>query len=76
MAPKSTSRGTPKPTVAAPDEGGTVRPHPAWADLDAAGRVEAYEATLRARAIEAAPEPDGLSTTARSILARIDRAEP
>jgi hypothetical protein len=48
-----------------------VRPHPAWADLDVAGRREAYERARAARRLEAALDPEGLSTTARAVLARI-----
>jgi hypothetical protein len=50
---------------------GEIRPHPAWADLDPEGRAEAYEITRRLRLLEAALDPDGLSTTARAVLARI-----
>ena len=53
---------------------GEVRPHPAWLDLDEAGRIEAFEVARRARAIEAALDPEGLSTTARAVLARIAAA--
>jgi hypothetical protein len=53
----------------APD--GTPRAHPAWYDLDEAGREEAYEATRAARVLEAALDPAGLTTTARAVLARI-----
>jgi len=56
------------------DRSGAIRPHPAWADLDADGRREVYEATVRARALEAALDPDDLSSTARAALARV-RAE-
>jgi hypothetical protein len=48
-----------------------ARAHPAWQDLDQAGRLEAFEATRAARALEAALDPEGLSTTARAVLARI-----
>ena len=48
-----------------------VRAHPAWADLDGAGRLEVYELTRRLRRLEAALDPQGLSTTARAVLARI-----
>ncbi len=51
---------------------GAIRAHDAWHDLDAEGRAEAYEETLRARKIEAALDPEGLSTTARAILARLN----
>jgi hypothetical protein len=56
------------------DPDGTVRAHPAWHDLDREGRAAAFEATVQQRAVEAALDPQGLSTTARSILARIRRA--
>ena len=50
---------------------GTVRAHPAWHDLDDAGRQEAHDATRQARALEAALSPDGLTATARAVLAKI-----
>lgn len=53
------------------DPGGVILPHPAWCDLPAADRVEVYEQTLRARALEAALDPEGLSTTAHAVLARL-----
>jgi len=43
----------------------------AWHDLDEAGRTEAYERTLQQRTVESALDPEGLSSTARSVLARI-----
>ena len=55
------------------DASGTIQPNPAWADLDDAGRSEAYEATLQARVLEAALDADGLTTTGRAVLARIRR---
>ena len=48
-----------------------VRAHPAWADLDPPGRLEVYELTRALRRLEAALDADGLSTTARAVLARI-----
>ena len=48
-----------------------IRMHPAWADLDEAGRREAYEIARLMRRLEAALDADGLSTTARAVLARI-----
>jgi hypothetical protein len=51
------------------DEG--VHPHPAWADLDAAGRREVYELARTQRRLEAALDPQGLSSTAHAVLARI-----
>ena len=50
---------------------GEVRPHPAWSDLDPAGRLEAYEAARVLRRLEAARDPEGLTTTARAVLARL-----
>jgi hypothetical protein len=50
---------------------GRARPHPAWLDLDDAGRLEAFDAATELRAIEAAADENGLSTTARAVLARI-----
>ena len=53
------------------DPDGAPQPHPAWHDLDARGRREAYEDTVVQRTLEAALDPDGLSSTARLVLARI-----
>lgn len=50
---------------------GEVRGHPAWHDLDEAGRVEAARLALVSRRMEAALDPEGLSSTARAVLARI-----
>jgi len=50
---------------------GELRPHPAWSDLDDAGRLEAYEAARVLRHLEAARDPEGLTSTARAVLARI-----
>ena len=52
---------------------GRIEEHPAWHDLDEAGRREAHEAALAARALEAALDPAGLSSTARAVLARLSR---
>ena len=52
---------------------GAIAMHPAWADLDAAGRTEVYAATLALREIEGALAPDGLTSTARAVLARLPR---
>lgn len=54
-----------------PRGAGEVRPHPAWADLDAAGRREVFEVTRLLRRLESALDADGLSSTARAVLARI-----
>jgi hypothetical protein len=53
---------------------GGLRAHPAWHDLDGAGREEAFELARRTRALEAALDPEGLSTTGRAVLARIRAA--
>jgi hypothetical protein len=55
------------------DADGRIAFHPSWRDLDADGRVRAYEAAATSRQLEAALDPDGLSTTARAVLARIRR---
>ena len=51
--------------------GGRLGPHPAWADLDEAGRREAFEAARQSRRLEALLDPEGLSTTARAVMARV-----
>lgn len=53
------------------DRDGGLRGHPAWHDLDEAGRQEVFEQTLRLRQLEAALDPQGLSTTARAVLSRL-----
>lgn len=50
---------------------GDLRAHPSWHDLDEAGREEAYRVAITMRRMEAALDPEGLSTTAHAILARI-----
>jgi hypothetical protein len=50
---------------------GTVRAHPAWHDLDDEGRNEAFALASATRTLEAALDPEGLSTTAKAVLARI-----
>ena len=50
---------------------GSVRPLSSWYDLDASGRLEAFEAAVELRRLEAAADPGGLTTTARAVLARI-----
>jgi hypothetical protein len=50
---------------------GALPVHPAWYDLDAAGRERAFETAQALRVMEAALDPDGLSQTARAVLARI-----
>ena len=53
------------------DPDGAVRSHPAWHDLDEEGRREAFEAARQMRQLEAAADPQGLSGTAKAVLARI-----
>lgn len=44
---------------------------PAFADLDEASRVQAFEEASMARVLEAALDPAGLSTTAHAVLRAI-----
>lgn len=53
------------------DSLGRVQGHPAWHDLPQVERERAYAETVRARDLEAALDPEGLSTTARAVLTRI-----
>lgn len=53
---------------------GDILPSSAWMDLDAEGRLAAHDAAARSRLLEAALDPDGLSSTARAVLQRIIRA--
>lgn len=46
-------------------------PSTAFADLDEESRVLAFEAASMSRVIEAALDPEGLSTTSRAVLRRI-----
>ncbi|HVH43749.1 MAG TPA: hypothetical protein VM925_15450 [Labilithrix sp.] len=48
-----------------------LRYHPAWHDLDDAGRMRAFELGRALRRLEAAADPEGLSLTARAVLAQI-----
>jgi hypothetical protein len=45
--------------------------HPCWHDLDESGREQAYRLAVALRRLEAALDPEGLSSTARAVLARI-----
>lgn len=51
----------------------TLTYHKAWHDLGEAARVKAFDRARALRTAEAALDPDGLSTTARAVLARIPR---
>lgn len=53
---------------------GEIRVHAAWVDLDDQGRVLAFEAARAQRLMEAALDPEGLSSTAKAVLARIRKA--
>jgi len=53
------------------DPSGSLRFHPAFFDLDPAGREALFAATRAQRALEAAAASDGLSSTARAVLQRI-----
>lgn len=48
-----------------------LRYHPAWHDLDEAARVRAHDLARELRKLECALDADGLSTTARAVLARL-----
>ena len=50
---------------------GTIRSHPAWFDLDDAGRKEAFEATVLLRKMESAIDSRGYSSTIQALLNRI-----
>jgi hypothetical protein len=52
---------------------GETRAHPAFYDLDEAGREAAFEAALSNRALEASLDPEGLSSTAKAVLARLPK---
>jgi hypothetical protein len=54
-----------------PRAGDELPYHKAWHDLDEAARVRAFDLAHALRPIEAALDPEGLSTTARAVLARI-----
>jgi len=53
------------------DRDGRARAHPAWYDLPEDLREQAVKAARRQRRIEAALDPEGLSSTAKAVLARI-----
>lgn len=53
---------------------GTLRAHPAFCDLDAAGRTALHDVITLQRRLEAALDPGGLSSTAHAVLARVRAA--
>jgi hypothetical protein len=53
------------------DRDGRIAPLPAWRDLDEQGRRDAFAAAASSRVVEAALDPEGLSSTAHAVLARI-----
>jgi hypothetical protein len=55
------------------DADGRPLAHPAWMDLDEAGRRAAFDETLALRELEAAADARGLSSTGRAVLGRILR---
>lgn len=50
---------------------GTIRSHQAWHDLDEAGRLAAFDATVLQRKLEAALDPQGQSSTITAVLRRL-----
>ena len=50
---------------------GRILEHPAWADLDRAGREAAFEEAIVQRVLESALHEDGYSTTVRAVMAAI-----
>jgi hypothetical protein len=56
-----------------PAAGDELQYHKAWHDLDSAARTRAFDLAAALRPIEAALDAEGLSTTARAVLALIAR---
>jgi hypothetical protein len=54
-----------------PRHRGQLGAHPNWYDLDEAARLAAHDETSLLRAMEAALDPEGLSTTVRAVLAQV-----
>lgn len=57
----------------AEDPRGGVRPSPAFYDLDAPSRVEAFKLSIAQRRIEAALDPRGQNATVKAVLAILAR---
>ncbi len=53
------------------DASGRIMPSPAWWDLPPDSREELFKRQLESRIIERTFTPDGMSTTVRSVLARL-----
>jgi hypothetical protein len=53
------------------DSEGRTRAHPAWFDLDDAGRELAFQQASAQRRLEAATDARGWSGTVRAVLARL-----
>lgn len=53
------------------DPWGRIQSSPAFHDLEPDERADAHRATQRQRLLEAALDPEGLTSTARAVLARI-----
>ena len=58
-----------------PTRDGGVGSHPAWHDLDAGAREQAFDIAVANRQLEAALDPQGLSTTAHAVMDRIRAAQ-
>ena len=52
---------------------GEIRYSPAFHDLSADARQQAFDQTTLQRALEAALDAEGLSSTSRAVLARIQK---
>jgi hypothetical protein len=50
---------------------GLILPSPAWWDLPAESREEFFRRQLQSRVLESVAAPDGLSSTARTVLKRL-----
>lgn len=54
---------------------GEILSNPAWEDLDEEGRKEAFDLAQKLRQLEAALDPKHLSSTTRSVLAKIRKSQ-
>lgn len=57
------------------DASGRILPSGAWLDLAPDDREAAFDVLVEARRLEAAWDADGLSATARAVLARATRLD-